>query len=147
MASADRAAIPAATSPKRSKGISAASPTGAPSSFLWKAQAGGSGWTLLTWSPRAGRLVNAWAADHTHGIADGTPVLALDMYEHAYHLDFGAKAAAYVDTTMRNIDWVRVGMRYARAATGAPLKDSPPVDAAGAPMERVDALKARVDRG
>jgi Fe-Mn family superoxide dismutase len=112
-----------------------------------KAQAGGSGWTLLTWSPRAGRLVNAWAADHTHGIAGGTPVLALDMYEHAYHLDFGAKAAAYVDATMRNIHWQRVGARYARALAGAPAEEPRPIDTAGASMERVDGLKARLDRG
>src|SRR5712692_3434471 len=44
---------------------------------MGKAQGGGSGWTLLSWSPRAGRLVNAWAADHTHGVAGGVPVLAL----------------------------------------------------------------------
>ena len=43
--------------------------------------------------------MNQWAADHAHGLPGGTPILALDMYEHAYHLDFGAKAAAYVDQT------------------------------------------------
>jgi Fe-Mn family superoxide dismutase len=43
-----------------------------------------------------GRLVNQWAADHTMTIADGVPILALDMYEHAYHMDYGARAAAYV---------------------------------------------------
>ena len=52
-----------------------------------KAQAGGSGWALLSWSPRLGRLVNQWAADHAHGLAGGTPILALDMYEHSYHMD------------------------------------------------------------
>ena len=52
-----------------------------------KAQSGGSGWTILTWSDRLGCLVNQWAADHTHGLPGGTPILALDMYEHAYHLD------------------------------------------------------------
>jgi superoxide dismutase, Fe-Mn family len=51
-------------------------------------------------SSREGRLVNHWAADHTHLLACATPVLALDMYEHAYHMDFGAKAAAYVDAFM-----------------------------------------------
>ena len=59
-----------------------------------KALAGGSGWVILAWSERLGRLVNQWAADHAHGLAGATPILALDMYEHAYHLDFGAKAAA-----------------------------------------------------
>jgi Fe-Mn family superoxide dismutase len=88
---------------------------------MGKAQAGGSGWTLLTWSPRLGRLANIWAADHTHTLGDGHVVLALDMYEHAYHLDFGTKAAAYVDAFMRNIAWDRVGARYARASAGAPV--------------------------
>src|SRR5215475_8921707 len=60
-----------------------------------KAQAGGSGWTILSWSPRLGRLVNQWAADHTHALAGGVPILALDMYEHSYHMDFGTRAAAY----------------------------------------------------
>jgi Fe-Mn family superoxide dismutase len=82
-----------------------------------KAQGGGSGWTLLVWSPRLGRLVNQWAADHAHALAGGVPVLALDMYEHAYHIDFGARAAAYVDAVMANLDWPRTDARY-RAALG-----------------------------
>ena len=72
---------------------------------MGKAQGGGSGWVLLTWSPRDKRLVNAWAADHTTTIAGGQPILALDMYEHAYHMDYGAKAAAYVDAFMPAIRW------------------------------------------
>src|ERR1700755_1244866 len=64
---------------------------------MGKALGGGSGWVLLTWSPRDGRLVNQWASDHCHTLAGGTPILALDMYEHSYHMDFGAKAASYVD--------------------------------------------------
>jgi len=54
---------------------------------MGKAQAGGSGWVLLTYSPRDRKLVNAWAADHTTTVAGGTPILALDMYEHSYHMD------------------------------------------------------------
>jgi Fe-Mn family superoxide dismutase len=112
-----------------------------------KAQGGGSGWALLSWSPRAGRLVNAWAADHTHGIADGVPVLALDMYEHAYHMDFGAKAAAYVDAFMRNIHWPRVGQRYERARAGLKPAAAAVLDAAGGVAATVDEIKARLDRG
>ncbi len=74
-------------------------------SAMGKAQGGGSGWTLLAWSPRRGRLVNAWAADHAHNLAGATPLIALDMYEHSYHLDYGAKAAAYVDAFMQNLSW------------------------------------------
>jgi superoxide dismutase, Fe-Mn family len=70
-----------------------------------KALGGGSGWVLLLWSPRDRRLVNQWASDHCHTLAGGTPILALDMYEHSYHMDFGAKAAGYVDTFMQAIRW------------------------------------------
>jgi hypothetical protein len=69
---------------------------------------GGSGWALLSWSNRESRLITHWAADHTHLLAGATPILALDMYEHAYHMDFGAKAAAYVDAFMQNIRWQAV---------------------------------------
>jgi superoxide dismutase, Fe-Mn family len=78
---------------------------------MGKALGGGSGWVLLTWSRRDGRLVNQWAADHTHALADGAPILALDMYEHAYHLDYGAKAAAYVEAFMQTIDWPHLRQR------------------------------------
>jgi len=85
---------------------------------LAKAMGGGSGWALLAWSSREGRLVNQWAADHAHLLAGATPVFALDMYEHAYHMDFGAKAAAYVDVFMKNIRWERVYRRYGAAVAG-----------------------------
>jgi Fe-Mn family superoxide dismutase len=83
---------------------------------MGRALGGGSGWVLLTRSPRDGTLSNVWAADHTHGLAGGTPVLALDMYEHAYHLDFGSNAAAYVDAFMDNVAWERVANRFAGAS-------------------------------
>ena len=82
-----------------------------------KALAGCSGWVILAWSERLGRLVNQWAADHAHGLPGATPILALDMYEHAYHLDFGAQATAYVDQVMTNLNWERIGARY-RVAIG-----------------------------
>lgn len=70
-----------------------------------KALGGGSGWVLLTWSPRMGRLINQWGADHTLSVADGNVLVALDMYEHAYHMDFGAKAGDYVNAFMGALDW------------------------------------------
>jgi superoxide dismutase, Fe-Mn family len=72
---------------------------------MGKAMGGGSGWVLLSWSARDHRLVNQWASDHCHTLAGGNPILALDMYEHSYHIDFGAKAASYVDTFMDAIRW------------------------------------------
>jgi Fe-Mn family superoxide dismutase len=75
---------------------------------MGKALGGGSGWVLLSWSPRDRKLVNQWASDHCHTLAGGTPILALDMYEHSYHIDFGAKAATYVETFMEVIRWKNV---------------------------------------
>jgi Fe-Mn family superoxide dismutase len=72
---------------------------------MGKAQGGGSGWVLLTYSHRDAKLINQWAADHTCCLAGATPILALDMYEHSYHMEYGAKAAAYVDAFMQNINW------------------------------------------
>jgi superoxide dismutase, Fe-Mn family len=83
---------------------------------LGKALGGGSGWVLLTWSARDKRLVNQWAADHTMTLAGSTPILALDMYEHAYHLDYGANAGAYVDAYMKAIDWREASQLYRSVA-------------------------------
>src|SRR5215472_1786795 len=80
---------------------------------MGKAQGGGSGWVLLTWSPRDRKLVNQWAMDHTTTLAGATPILALDMYEHSYHMDYGARAAAYVDAFMATINWPNVARAYA----------------------------------
>ena len=81
---------------------------------MGKALAGGSGWVLLSWSPRDGRLVNQWAADHCHTLAGGQPIVALDMYEHSYHIDYGAKAATYVDTFMNAIRWSNADKLFAQ---------------------------------
>jgi superoxide dismutase, Fe-Mn family len=86
---------------------------------MGKALGGGSGWVLLVFQPREGTLVNQWAADHTHAVAGGVPILALDMYEHAHHMDYGAAAGAYVDAFMGNVDWAAVYGRYQRAVHAA----------------------------
>ena len=85
---------------------------------MGKALGGGSGWVLLSWSPRDRKLVNQWASDHCHTLAGGTPILALDMYEHSYHMDFGAKAATYVDTFMEVIRWQNVDRLLAHHRAG-----------------------------
>ena len=79
---------------------------------MGKALGGGSGWVLLTYSHRDRKLINQWAADHTHSLAGGTPVLALDMYEHSYHMDYGAAAAKYVDAFMENIHWAHIAQLH-----------------------------------
>ncbi len=111
---------------------------------MGKALGGGSGWVLLSYLPREGRLVNQWAADHTHALALGTPVLALDMYEHAYHLDHGANAAAYVDAFMANIDWPAVSLRYAQAVHAASEGLGTTHEGAVAPALLIDVRRAGV---
>ena len=81
-------------------------------SAMGKAEGGGSGWVILAYSPRDKRLVNQWAADHTTTLAGGRPVLVLDMYEHAYHMDYGAAAARYVDVYMEAIRWENARKLY-----------------------------------
>jgi len=85
---------------------------------MGKALGGGSGWVLLQWSHRDNRLTNQWAADHTATLAGATPILALDMYEHAYAIDYGAKAAAYVDAFMATVNWTSADGRFAKATAG-----------------------------
>jgi superoxide dismutase, Fe-Mn family len=84
---------------------------------MGKALGGGSGWVLLSYSLRDGKLVNQWAADHCHTLAGGQPILALDMYEHSYHIDYGAKAATYVDTYMNAIRWSNADRLFASSAS------------------------------
>jgi Fe-Mn family superoxide dismutase len=86
---------------------------------LGKALGGGSGWVLLTWSQRDRRLVNQWAADHSMTLAGATPLLALDMYEHAYAIDYGAKAAAYVDAFMGAVNWTSATRIFTKAVASA----------------------------
>jgi Fe-Mn family superoxide dismutase len=83
---------------------------------MGKALGGGSGWVLLSWSPRDRKLVNQWASDHCHTLAGGTPILALDMYEHSYHIDFGAKAGSYVDAFMGAIRWSNADRLFTEAS-------------------------------
>src|SRR5438093_895416 len=86
--------------------------------------AGGSGWVVLTYSRRQRRFWNQVATNHTQAAVDAAPVLVLDMYEHAYHMDFGANATAYIDAFMRNIEWAAVihRMDAVRADRSLPLE-------------------------
>lgn len=99
----------------------------------------GSGWALLVYSRRENQLFNQIAIEDAHGMIDSDPILALDMHEHAYHIDFGANDGAYIDAFMRNIDWKVVGARFARARQSAAAAEEPR-DADGIPSISVDEL-------
>jgi Fe-Mn family superoxide dismutase len=108
---------------------------------------GGSGWVVLSYVPRDGRLINQYAADHTQSVASGVPVLALDMYEHAYHIDFGANATAYIDAFMRNIDWSAVAGRYEDATKVEPPRPLVQPEFGDLPGVGVEEVKAMIDSG
>jgi Fe-Mn family superoxide dismutase len=108
---------------------------------------GGSGWVLLSWVPRAGRLVNQSISDGSQAVAGAITLLALDMYEHAYHLDFGANAVAYVATFMRNIDWRAVQGRYEDAVGVKPPRPLEQKEFGDLPSVTVDEVKAMLASG
>lgn len=76
---------------------------------------GGSGWVTLGYNLHSGLLENYWHWDHLHAPSAALPILVLDMYEHSYQMDYGAKAPAYVDAFFQNIHWETVTLRLENA--------------------------------
>lgn len=109
--------------------------------------AGGSGWVLLVYVPRDRRLMNQYASDHGQAAAGGIPILALDMYEHAYHIDFGANARAYIDAFHRNIDWASTQTRYEDALKTEPPRALVQKEFGDIPGVGVEDVKAMLDSG
>jgi len=114
---------------------------------MGNALAGGSGWVLLVYLPRDRRLINQYASEHSQAVAGGIPILALDMYEHAYHIDFGANARAYVDTFMRNLDWKALFTRYEDAAKVEGPRPLEQPEFGDLPAVGVEEVKAMMDAG
>lgn len=77
--------------------------------------AGGSGWVIATYDPVQSGLCNVWAWDHMHGLAGGVPILVMDMYEHSYHMDYGADAKGYVDAFLANLRSEEIDRRLTAA--------------------------------
>jgi Fe-Mn family superoxide dismutase len=109
--------------------------------------AGGSGWAMLTWSRRHKRFSNLIATDHAQSAVDATPVLVLDMYEHAYQMDFDANATAYIDTFFRNINWEIVLKRIKAARSDQPLPNEDPSWTTDLPSISVAELAAQMANG
>jgi Fe-Mn family superoxide dismutase len=72
----------------------------------------GIGWAILYQDNVTGRLVNQWINEHETGHPAGcTPILVLDVFEHAFMIDYGLKRADYIETFFKNIDWSAVEAR------------------------------------
>ncbi|MBA2542201.1 MAG: twin-arginine translocation signal domain-containing protein [Deltaproteobacteria bacterium] len=75
---------------------------------------GGSGWVILDLNFATGDLRIYGAGGHSQSVAFGQPLLALDMFEHAYAMDYGAAHGKYVDAFFQNVSWSEVEKRLSR---------------------------------
>jgi len=116
-------------------------------SAMGYALGGGSGWVLLSWVPRDGRLINQYASDHSQSIAGAIPILALDMYEHAYHIDFGTNVRGYVDSFLRNVDWQAVEGRFEDATKALPPRPLVQPEFGDVPSVGVEEVRALLAEG
>lgn len=72
----------------------------------------GIGWAILYLDNLAGRLINVWINEHETGhLAGGTPILVLDVFEHAFMIDYGLKRADYIEAFFKNVNWAVVESR------------------------------------
>jgi Fe-Mn family superoxide dismutase len=79
---------------------------------------GGSGWVMLGFNHGLKLLENYCLGDHATAPATVTPLLMMDMYEHAYQMDYGAAAAKYIDAFFVNLQWDQVAGRLSMISTG-----------------------------
>ena len=80
---------------------------------------GGSGWVILDLELGTSSLRTHWSGNHTQSRALSIPLLVMDMFEHAYQMDYGAAAAKYIDAFFENILWDEIERRFARASRAA----------------------------
>lgn len=74
------------------------------------------GWAILAYEFRSNRLINILLDEHDVGyIAYSFPLLVLDMYEHAYFLDYGTDVSRYIGNFLSNVNWNTVSSRVASA--------------------------------
>lgn len=76
---------------------------------------GGSGWAILAFELETGALRTFSSSNHTQSLATSVPLLVMDMYEHAYQMDFGASVAKYIDAFFVNVNWDEANRRLDRA--------------------------------
>lgn len=78
----------------------------------------GSGWGALTWEPLGQRLIIEQIYDHQSNVGQGAPpLLVLDMWEHAYYLQYRNVKADWVEAYWQIVNWPDVAQRFGRART------------------------------
>jgi len=72
----------------------------------------GIGWAILYQDKSTGKLFNLWINEHDCGHPAGcTPLLVMDVFEHAFMLDYGLKRADYIESFFKNVNWKNVEAR------------------------------------
>jgi Fe-Mn family superoxide dismutase len=73
----------------------------------------GIGWTVLAHDPAGNRLFNIWINEHDLGFPAGArPILVMDVFEHAFMIDYGLKRAEYIAAFLKAIDWAEAEKRF-----------------------------------
>ncbi len=77
----------------------------------------GIGWAILYYDPEDDRYFNCWINEHDTGhLAGCVPLLVMDVFEHAFILDYGTKRADYIQAFLKAVDWSKVDERMMRQA-------------------------------
>lgn len=88
--------------------------------FLATGAMRGIGWVVTYVEPKQGRLINEWINEHDVGHLSGaTPLLVMDVFEHAYITQYGLDRAKYIEVFFNNINWEKVAERYKEKEMGA----------------------------
>ena len=75
----------------------------------------GIGWVVLYRDPGSGRLFNTWITEHEGGhLAACTPLLVMDVFEHAYLTDYGLDRGKYIEAFFNALDWDEVAARFSK---------------------------------
>lgn len=73
----------------------------------------GIGWAMLYYDPVGNQLLNVWINEHDAGhLAAATPILIMDVFEHAFMIDYGLKRPDYIESFFKAIDWASVQKRF-----------------------------------
>ena len=76
----------------------------------------GIGWVVMYYDSEGDRLFNVWVNEHDVGhLAGCTPLLIMDVFEHAFMLDYGLKRADYITAFINAVDWDVVSQRFSKA--------------------------------
>ena len=71
------------------------------------------GWVILAYDFNDGKLRNYIADSHnSYGIWGAAPIVVLDMYEHAYFIDFGSDKKSYIEAYFKNLNWEKIEQKF-----------------------------------